>query len=186
MPTKTTKKSTTKATTAKKPVAKKVAQTKKEKVVKSATKSAPKAVKAANVAAPCMEQMHCKCGANCHCGDNCNCGANCKCGGGKFGRFVKKFIIALILLALGFAAAKICCCDKGMRGPRVVFADNGCMVEESVKCPKMMEMLPAMDINQDGCITRDEFREFKHQMRERANDTAVVADENVEVSVDAE
>lgn len=184
MPTKTTKKSTTKATTAKKPVAKKVAQTKKEKVTKSAAKSAPKAVKATNVATPYMEPVHdCKCGANCHCGNNCNCGANCKCRGSKFGRFVKKLIIALILLALGFAAAKICCCDKGMRGPRVVFADNGCMVEESVKCPKLLELLPAMDINQDGCITRDEYREIKHQIREQARD---VADESVETSADAE
>ena len=166
MPTKTTKKSTTKATTAKKPVAKKVVQTKKEKVTKSATKSAPKAVKATNVATPYMESVH-----------------DCKCSGGKFGRFVKKLIIALILLALGFAAAKICCCDKGMRGPHVVFADNGCMVEESVQCPKLLELLPAMDINQDGCITRDEYREIKHQMFEQARDAA---DESVEISDDAE
>lgn len=181
MATKTTKKTTVKPVAAKKTVTKKTTA-KKTTTRATSVKPAPKAVKTPKATTPCMEHIHeCKCGANCHCGDNCQCGAKCKCGG-KFGRIVKKLIIALILLALGFAAAKLCCCDKGMRGPRVQFADNGCMVEETVKCPKLLELLPAMDINQDGCITREEYREIKHQLRNASQPQPV----DTEPTVDAE
>jgi len=170
MPTKTTKKSTTKPVAAKKTVTKKTTAKKTTRATAAkATKNTQKLDMNAPYADAGMAQAHnCHCGPECHCGANCECGAKCKCHRHGFGHFVKKFIIALILLALGFAAAKICCCDKGMRGPRVEFAPNGCMVEESVKCPKMLELLPAMDINQDGCITREEYREIKHQLRQRA------------------
>lgn len=175
MATKTTKKTTAKPVAAKKTVTKKTAQ---KKIIRATvTKSEPiKNIKASDVV---MNDIHnCKCGANCNCGNGCNCGSNCKCHHHGFGHFVKKLIIALILLALGFAAAKVCCCGKGMRGPRVQFASNGCMIEESVKCPKMLELLPAMDIDQDGCITREEYREIKRQMR---NQVQVQETENVEV-----
>lgn len=168
MPTKTTKKTTT----TKKTVAKKVAPAKAKRTVK--------------VSAPVMEQMHdCHCGKNCHCGKDCHCGENCKCHGCKFCKFTKKLFIAIILFALGFAAAKVCCCGNCKRGMRPQFAENGCMVTETVKCPKMREMLPMMDIDQDGCITHDEYRTFKHQMRHQKQNASVV-DEVVETSIDAE
>lgn len=194
MATKTTKKTTAKPVAAKKTV-KKVSPKKTTRA--TSAKSAPKMnMMASDVV---MNDMHnCKCGANCHCGADCKCGSKCNCGTGcncgskckchchGFGHFIKKLIIALILLALGFAAAKVCCCGKGMRGPRVHFAQNGCMVEESVKCPKLRELLPAMDINQDGCITREEYREIKRQMRQQVQETETTSVEVVEVVEDAE
>ncbi len=144
--------------TSAKPAAKKVA-TKKIAAKKPAVKKVAKPV----MAAPAVE-MH---------AHECPCGGACKCAkrGSRFGRIMKKLIIAIILFALGFAAAKFCPCNKmdkfgprGPRGPRVEFVD-GCMDVASVKCPKLRDALPAMDINQDGCITRDEYRAVKREMR---------------------
>lgn len=66
--------------------------------------------------------------------------------------------------ALGFAAAKLCGPDCGFRGPRVEFA-NGCLDVASVKCPRVQDALPAMDIDQDGCITRAEYDAVKTELR---------------------
>lgn len=129
---------------------------KKAPVKKVAAKKA--AVKEVKVVMPVMESCACGCGADCHC-----CGG-CKCCGSKFGRFMRKLIFVLVVFALGFAAAKLCCCGPRHHGPRMHFV-NGCLDVASVQCPKMQEALPAMDINQDGCITRDEFRQVKRNMR---------------------
>lgn len=152
MAQKTVKKAAVKPAAAKKSPVKKSAAVKKP-VAKKASAPAPKMV-----AAPVMEQHACGCGADCHC-----CGG-CKCGGSKFGRFMRKLIVFLIIFAMGFAAAKLCCNKHHPRGPRMHYV-NGCLDVASVKCPKLMEALPAMDINQDGCITRDEFRAVQRQMR---------------------
>lgn len=95
----------------------------------------------------------------------CDCGCNC-CHRSGFWRFIKKLLWALILLVLGFIAGKMCCgMHHGMMiGSRAHF-ENGCLVEQSVKCPKLQQILPAMDINQDGCITREEYRAVKKHMR---------------------
>ena len=138
-----------------KPVAKK-APVKKVAAKKPAAKKAT--VKEVKMVAPVMEQHACGCGADCHC-----CGG-CKCGASKFGRFVRKLVVFLVIFALGFAAAKLCCCGPRHHGPRMHFV-NGCLDAASVKCPKLAAALPAMDINQDGCITRDEFRQVKRNMR---------------------
>ncbi len=163
MATKTVKKTATKTAATKKAPAKKTVA---KKTV--AKKAAPE--KKIVAAAPVAHE--------CPCGHDCKCGAECKCahhGGCKFGRFVKKLIVFLIIFALGFAAAKFCPCNKRgamMRGPRVEFV-NGCLDASSVKCPKLVESLPAMDINQDGCITRDEFRAVKREMRREIREMQV-------------
>ena len=95
----------------------------------------------------------------CGCGNNCPCGCKCGCRGV---RFFKKFVVILIVFALGFVAAKMCC-----GGPRPTFV-NGCMDVASVKCPKLQNALPMMDMDNDGCITKAEFKAFKHQMRRAA------------------
>ena len=164
MPTKPVKKTTAKPAATKK-------TTKKTVAAKKTAKQTTKKVVTDDVApdmtvapAPVMENA-----AKCPCGENCKCGADCKCGrgGSKFGRFMMKLIIALIIFALGFAAAKLCD-ERDFRGPRVDF-DDGCLVVSSVKCPQLQALLPVMDIDQDGCITRDEFRavnaELHRQMR---------------------
>ncbi len=130
-----------KATPAKKPVAKKPV----------AKKAIAPELKPVIIAAP---ETH-----ECGCGKQCPCGCKCGCRGV---RFFKKFVVILIVFALGFVAAKMCC-----GGPRPKFV-NGCMDVASVKCPKLQNALPMMDTDNDGCITRAEFKAFKHQMRRAA------------------
>lgn len=138
--------------TAKKPVAKK-APAKKTVAKKATVKKTP--VK--KVEAPVMEMHTCGCGHDCKCAQH-HCG--CKCG-----RFFKKLVVFLIIFALGFACAKFIPCGKGPKhAPRPEFA-NGCLVTESVKCPKLVEMLATADVNNDGCINAKEFRAIKRQMR---------------------
>ena len=149
-----TKKTAPKKTTAKKPVATVAAVT--AQTCKCGEKCA------------CGEM--CKCGTNCACGAKCVCGDKCAChhGGCTFGRFVKKLIVFAIIFVLGFYAG-MACKEKDMmtgmkRGPRVHFV-NGCVDMESVKCPKLAAEIPNMDINGDGCVTREEFRAVKKNMR---------------------
>lgn len=138
MPAKTTKK-----TTVKKPVAKKA----------TVKKAATKKVVAEEVKEFVPETHECACGHECKCGCHGGCGS-------KFGRFLKKLIIALVIFALGFAAAKMCDYGRHFRTPRVDF-DNGCLDVASVKCPALAEKLPLMDVNKDGCISKEEYKMFK-------------------------
>ena len=149
MPTKSTKK-----TTAKKTVTKKTVAAKKPAVKKSVKKAAPELQETIVV----QDMPKCKCGENCACGADCKCGR----GGSRFGRFMIKLIMVLIVFALGFGAAKLLDRDE-FRGPRVDF-DNGCLDASSVKCPRLQLALPAMDIDRDGCITREEYRAVKSEM----------------------
>ena len=48
--------------------------------------------------------------------------------------------------------------------PKMNFV-NGCVDVTSIKCPKMLENLPAMDVDHDGCITKAELRASKKMMR---------------------
>ncbi len=156
MAQKTVKKTTAKAATVKKAPVKKAATKPAAKKVVKATKPAAEKIEFAPV-------------NGCGCGEKCPC-AQKRC---TFGRVIKKLIIALIIFALGFAAAKMCCCHKGFkRAPRVNFVE-GCLDVSSVKCPKLQAALPAMDINQDGCITRDEFRAVKKEMRREIREMQV-------------
>ena len=42
---------------------------------------------------------------------------------------------------------------------------NGCVDVASVKCPKLLQDLPLIDENHDGCVTKDEMRAAKKAMR---------------------
>ena len=175
MAEKTTKKTTAKKTVAKKPAAKPAVA--KKPVAKKAPAKKPVAKKpvAKPVApvAPVIEKHDCGCGHDCACGSACACGKK-KC---TFGRFFKKLILIMIIFALGFVAAKMCC--DGHRRPRPVF-ENGCLV---VKCPKLAQMAPMMDVDGDGCITKAEFKaarkQFKAQKHQPAQPVEPVADEAV-------
>lgn len=90
----------------------------------------------------------------------CNCGGKCCCCRGH--RFIK-FCIKLILLCLVFFAGALTAPwfmrhghDAMMR--HVQFDENNCLVYDSVKCPKMLESLRNADVNNDGCVSREEFR----------------------------
>lgn len=145
----TTKKATTKKTVAKKPVSKPAA-TKKPVAKKAPAKKV--------VAAPVVEKFPCGCDKGCACGGECAC-AKKKC---TFGRFLKKLVLVLIIFALGFASAKMCCNGKrGKMGPRPEF-ENGCLV---VKCPKLAEKVPMMDTDANGCVSREEFKAARKHMK---------------------
>lgn len=122
-----------------------------KKTVTKKTVKAAKAPKMKEVPAP--EMPACPCGGECKCG----------CHHGKF----KKFIVLLIVFLIGFAVAKMTCCHRGMHHmPKIqpVF-ENGCLVMESVKCPKMIEELANADVDMNGCISVEEFKTVKRAMR---------------------
>ena len=105
------------------------------------------------------ETYSCGCNQGCACGGHCAEHAHCAC---HKGRFWKKLVLFLIIFALGFATAKLCCCHKrGGFMPRPEF-DNGCLV---VKCPKMAEKVAMMDKNGDGCVDKAEFKMAKKHRR---------------------
>ena len=158
MADKTTKKTTVKKTAATRAVSK-PAVAKKTAVKKAPVKKATATKKVA--VAPVVEKYPCGCDKGCACGGECMC-AKKKC---TFGRFLKKLVLVLIVFALGFASAKMCCCDKrGKFAPKPEFNDQGCLV---VKCQKMAEKIPFMDLNHDGCVTRDEFKATRKHMKRK-------------------
>lgn len=91
------KKAATKKTTAAKKTVIKEAAVKKPAVKKTTVKKAP--VQELKQVAPAPEMNDTKCA----CGSECTCGADCKCkrSGSKFGRFMWKLIVALIILHWG-------------------------------------------------------------------------------------
>ena len=94
----------------------------------------------------------------------------------------KKFFYLTGMFILGFIVAQLFCfcgCNHHKR-PRVHFV-NGCVDVTSVKCPKMLEQLPTMDANNDGCITRAELRAAKRAMRHH---TESVAEQQPDVNVE--
>jgi hypothetical protein len=96
----------------------------------------------------------------------------------------KKIIYLTVMFLLGVLVGQLfCCCgcDHHKRAPRVHFV-NGCVDVTTVKCPKMLEQLPTMDANNDGCITRAELRAAKRAMRRAKHaEPAPVAEPEVNV-----
>ena len=100
------------------------------------------------VAAP-VETMH-ECNCGCHC---------CCCKGRRFvGLCIKVVLLCLVFLLGCLSSPWIARNAHKPMMPRAAFDDNGCVVLESVKCPKMLEALATADDNADGCITRAEFK----------------------------
>lgn len=94
----------------------------------------------------------------------CQCGSSCGCHCGKF----KKFIVLLIVFILGFAVAKITCCRGYRHMPKMEPKfENGCLVLDSIKCPKMQQELVFADTDMNGCITRIEFESVKKSMHKK-------------------
>ena len=94
------------------------------------------------VTAPAVEHAHCCCEHKC----------GCKC---HHGKVLKKIVLFVIIFALGFASAKLCCCHKKYKMMPQPEFDNGCLV---VKCPKMVSM---MDADKNGCVSVEEFKAAK-------------------------
>ena len=169
MATKTTKKAP-----AKRPAAKKVAPAKKAAPKKTARAAAPVMEEAVIITTPEMHAHHdhgCGCGGHGDCGKDCGCGGHCgchgcQCGGGCW-RFIKKLFWFLVIFALGFAAC-MCVCrygNHGRRAPKMpVEFVNGCLDVTQIKCAEFASKVTVADVNNDNCITREEYRAFKKKM----------------------
>jgi len=127
--------------TAAKPAAKKT-------VTKRVTKKTVKPV------APVVETNTCACGDKCHC---------CCCRGHHFVRLGIKVILLCLVFMCGMAVAPLFMRDMP-KSPMhdMKFDDSGCVILESVTCPKMLETLATADENSDGCVSRDEIRAAMH------------------------
>ena len=130
MPTKTTKKTATKSVAKKAPV---------KKSVKKVATPAPVIKPAATAEIPLPS-------AYCHCT--------------KRKRNTILTCVSITCLILGFMISHFffCCdCAHHKRMPKLQFVD-GCVDVQSIKCPKMLQELPVIDADHDGCVTRAELR----------------------------
>ncbi len=132
---------------AKKPVAKKIVKTAPAKRVMTRT------------AAPMVETHECQC-AHCHCGCHCGCG-------NRFVKFCIKLIVLAMVFCLGCIASPWVMRNGGhMKMMRhIQFDNNGCVVLETVQCPKLLANLATADDNADGCISKVELRHAMKEMR---------------------
>lgn len=64
------------------------------------------------------------------------------------------------------------CPDHPHFKPHTQFV-NGCMDVASVKCPKLLQDLPTIDADHDGCVTKAELRAAKKAMRHHKKDAPV-------------
>ena len=104
--------------------------------------------------APVMEHK-------CECGEHCQ----CHCHGGA--HWVKHIIVWAIIFALGMVCGKMMNCNhahKHMAKMHPVFV-NGCLDMESVKCPVMQEKLAAADVDGNECISMEEYKAIKKEMK---------------------
>ena len=126
------------------------------------TKTTKKTVKKATVKkapvkpAPVMEHK-------CMCDEKCN----CHCHGRA--HWVKHIIVWAIIFALGMVCGKMFCCGghhgmKHMPKMNPVF-ENGCLKMDSISCPKMTEKLMAADVNGDNCVSIEEYKAVKAEMK---------------------
>jgi len=119
--------------------------TKKTIVKKTAVKSAP-----------VMEHEHkCPCGEGCHCHGRAH--------------WVKHIVVWAIIFALGMVCGKMFCCGghhgmKHMPKMNPVF-ENGCLKMDSIDCPMMREKIKAADVNGDECISLEEYKAAKSEMK---------------------
>lgn len=110
--------------------------------------------KSAVKAAPVAEQK-------CMCGEKCN----CHCHGSA--HILKHILAWAIIFALGMVCGKMLTCGHGpkhMPKMQPVFV-NGCLDMTSVECPMMREKLANADVNGDECISLEEFKAVKKDMR---------------------
>lgn len=112
------------------------------------------AVKKAAVKVAPVKEHKCECGEHCHCHGSAH--------------WVKHIVVWAIIFALGMVCGKMfCCCGHGMKHmPKMqpVFV-NECLDMESIKCPKMQEKLATADIDGNGCISVEEYKAVKKEMR---------------------
>jgi len=97
----------------------------------------------------------------CECGENCN----CHCHGRA--HLLKHIMVWAIIFALGLVCGKLLGCNHGMKHmPKLnpVF-ENGCLKMDSVNCPKMLEKLANADVDGNGCVSLEEYKAIKKDMK---------------------
>lgn len=99
------------------------------------------------------------------------CGKDCPCGCHKHGvaHVLKKIIILAIVFALGMVAGRVLYFGPAKHKPmpqrmHPVFT-NGCLDMQSVKSAKMQEALKKADVDGNECISIEEYRAVKKEMR---------------------
>ena len=108
-------------------------------------------------AAPVMEHK-CECGEHCHCHGRAH--------------WLKHVMVWALIFAIGMVFGKMLPCGHGPKHvPQLhpVFV-NGCLNVESIGNPKMQEKLANADVNSDGCISIEEYRAVKKEMRPMQKD----------------
>ena len=96
------------------------------------------------------------------CDKGCPCGCHQHCAGHR----LKHIMILVIVFVLGYACGKIfCLCPmrKHMTMPRYshpVFT-NGCLDMQKIHNTKFQEQLMKADVNEDGCVSIEEYQAFK-------------------------
>ncbi len=125
----------------------KKAAVKKPVVKKAAVKAAAKApVAAVSQPAPVVES-------------NCCCGCHASCG-----HKMKRFFVLVIVFVLGWLACSYCCFGPKGMGMRLHHRNNmfveGCLDTMKMGSPEKTQAVLAADTNADGCITKDEWKEW--------------------------
>lgn len=98
----------------------------------------------------------------------CGCGEHCPCHCHRVAHLIKHIIILALVFALGMFCGKMMHCGhatKHMQKMNPVFV-NGCLDMASIKCPKMQEELAKADANADGCVSIEEYKAIKKEMRQ--------------------
>ena len=101
----------------------------------------------------------------------CACGKDCPCGCHKHScaHKLKHIIILALVFALGMVAGRVLYFGPAKHAPmhhkmHPVFT-NGCLDMQSIECPKMQEALQKADVNGDECISMEEYRAVKKEMK---------------------
>ena len=91
----------------------------------------------------------------------CGCGCHCMCcRGHRFIGVCIKLIILCMIFLLGCVSGPWIVRNAHQSAMRHIdFDDNGCVVLESVKCPKLLETLATSDNDADGCISHAELQD---------------------------
>lgn len=102
-----------------------------------------------------MMEHKCECGENCHC--HCHGAAH----------WLKHLLVWAIIFALGMVCGKMVGCHHGKHMPKLnpVF-ENGCLKMDSIQCPKMLEKMANADMNGDNCISLEEYKAIKKEMKQ--------------------
>ena len=98
----------------------------------------------------------------------CECGENCSCHCHGRAHWIKHIIVWAIIFALGMVCGKMMNCGhyaKHMQQKTHPVFVNGCLDMQSVANKKLSEKLATADVNGDECVSIEEYKAVRKQMR---------------------